>query len=281
MEWRVDTSGFGGIFSGLEQLTYNDVSSSADLAATAELAYLDRSRRPRLMSVTPLVERGNPAFTLAYDELELAREVAVSPEVCLVFSDSRLAYAGWNPLSVTARAVPYEDREGDEFLDLFLEQELRKYPPSRQYLDSLMLRRESWWYTPRLIFRLEDFGEPRPIGRRRGPEDGVLAAASESGLAAMTVAVDDWEAERLSVRPLEGGATTLSGPAALYFHDFSVPDMEQRASCLISGTLADDRLAVRDREGTRELPPRPGLLGRLKGQRRLKKGCAAGLETGF
>jgi hypothetical protein len=265
----------------VEDSAKNDIVSSADLAATAELAYLDHSGNPRVRSITPVVSDGAPAFTLTYAEAEAAREINASPEVCLVFSDSRLAYAGWKSLFVSARTRLAADPKGDDFLERFLEQELRKHPPSRLYMDTLVLRRENWWYTPRLMLFLEDFGESRQIARRSVPKDtGVLAWNSEDGLRAETVEVGDWEAERMPLRHPDG-ETAFAGadaPAALLFHDFSVPDMEQETSLYITGRLSGGRLSVENREGSRELPALPGLISRFKFQRSLKKRCAAGLE---
>lgn len=266
----------------MEQPAYNDVTSSADLAATAELAYLDRSGKPRIRSITPVVSEGEPAFTLTYAESEAAKEIEASPEVVLIFSDSRLAYAGWNALCVTARRTELvEDPRGDDFLELFLDQELRKYPPSRQYMDTLMLRRENWWYTPRLMFHLRDLGEPLPIARRNAPDLGVLAWNSGEGLRVETAQVKDWEEERIALRSPTGDTTLAvsDARAALFFHDFSVPDMEQETSLLLTGWLSGGRLSVEGREGSRELPKLLGLISRFKAQRRLKKRCEAGLKA--
>lgn len=262
----------------MEEAAKNDVISAADLAATAEIAFFDRSGRPRLRSVVPLVSEGVPAFTLTFAECDLAREIERSPEVRLVFSDSRLAYAGWNALSVPARSKMVADPKGDDFLDLFLEQELRKYPPSRLYMDTIMQRRENWWYTPRLMFFLEDLGEPKAIQRRTSPKDaGVLAWDSGEGLRAETVEVGEWGEDRMPLRSA-GEASLAEGPAALLFHDFSVPDMEQETSFHATGNLSGGRLYVESREGSRELPPLPGLISRLRAQRSLKKRCAAGIK---
>lgn len=260
----------------MEESARNDVVSAADLAATAEIAFLDRSGRPKVRSITPLVREGVPAFTLTFAEYDLAREISASPEVCLVFSDSRLAYAGWKSLSVPARARMTPDPKGDDFLDFFLEQELRKYPPSRLYMDTIMQRRENWWYTPRLMFFLEDLGEPRSIARR-SENTGVLAWDSGDGLRAETVEIGEWREEIMPIHST-GETPLVEGPAALLFHDFSVPDMEQETSLHVTGHLSGGRLSVENREGSRELPSLPGLVARFKMQRSLKKRCAAGLE---
>jgi hypothetical protein len=260
--------------------TYSDVIASADLAATAELAYVDRSGLPRIMSTTPMLMQGEPVVTLTYADAELAREVSASPEVCLVFSDSRLAYAGWTPLAAPARAVLAPDPEGEDFQDYLLDQELRKFPPSRQYVDSILLRRENWWYLPRLILHLRDLDEPVPIGRRNSPEHGVVAWRSDSGLLADTVRVDDWESDRIPLRSLAGNEAVglADAPAGLFYHDFSVPDMELRTSFLATGRLTNGRLRVEERAGSRRLGKMPGILARWQAQRQLKKRCEAGID---
>lgn len=267
----------------MEDSAKNDIVSSADLAATAEIAYLDHSGKARLRSITPVVSEGVPAFTLTFAEIGAAHEISASPEACLVFSDSRLAYAGWKSLAVPVRTRLAADPKGDDFLERFLEQELRKYPPSRLYMDTLVRRRENWWFTPRLMLFLEDLGEPRRIARRTAPADtGVLAWRSEDGLRAETVEVGDWESERMTLRHPDGEGGSFDGAdsasAALLFHDFSAPDMEQETALHITGRLSGGRLSAENREGSRELPSLPGLISRFKAQRSLKKRCAAELE---
>jgi hypothetical protein len=264
----------------VESPTYGDVIASTDLAATAELAYLDRSGTPRLRSVTPMLMRGEPVVTLTYADADLAREISSSPRVCLVFSDSRLAYAGWTPLAVQARAELEPDPEGDTFQDHLLDQELRKFPPSRRYLDSILLRRENWWYVPRLILRLRELDAPLPVGRRRAPEHGVIAWRAGSGLLADSVRVDDWDSDRIPLRSLAGneGLGLADAPAALFYHDFSVPDMELRTSFLVTGRLTNGRLRVEERAGSRSLGKLPGLIARWRAERQLRKRCEAGID---
>lgn len=266
----------------LEPLTREEVPATAEAAAVAELAYRDGEAHPRLCPVTPLLMDGEPAFTLTYADLELAGELSRSPRVCLVFSDSRLAYAGWKPLAVTATAEVVPDPEGETFVGKqLLWQELRKFPPARALADTPLLRREYWWYVPRLVVRLGGLGEPAPVGRRTGEENGVLAWSGDEGLAAETVRVGDWETSRIPVTPLSpgGGGLPDGSPAALFSHDFEVPEMEQRAAFLVTGRLSSGRLEVEDRSGRRELGRRPGLLGRWRALKGFEKACKAGLAS--
>lgn len=223
---------------------------------------------------------GEPVFTLTYADSEVAREIARSPKVCLVLSDSRLAYAGWKPLTVRATAKVVPDPEGEAFVGKqLLWQELRKFPPARALADTPLLRREYWWYVPRLVVRLGELGEPAPAGRRTGEEHGVLAWSAGDGLAAETVRVGNWEAGRIPVTSLTPSGTDLPDgtPAALSSHDFEVPEMEQRATFLATGRLSNGRLEVEDRSGERKVGKRPGLFARWRTLKAFEKACKAGL----
>lgn len=252
--------------------------TSAELAAVAAFAHIGADDMPRLTPVTPLLLDGVPTFTVTYACLELAREIAASSHVALVFHDSRLAYAGWSPLSVTARAEVIQDPDGELFREKLLHQELRKFPPDRQLIDSPLLLRENWWYVPRLIVRLYETGEPRPIARRESPDHAVLAHVSGGELTAESVRVEDWDAERIPVRFPGAGEPPPpeSSPAALLYHDFAIPDMDPRTSFLAVGQLENDRLSVIRRSGSRTLGKRPGLLTRWRRHKDLERRCKAG-----
>lgn len=255
------------------------VETSAATAAVAGLAHAGEDGLPRVELVTPHVLDGAPVFALPYSRLGLARRLAAAPRVSLVFSDPRMAYVGWSPLAVEGRAEVVPDPEGDLFLDELVEDELRKFRPARQLIGNLILRRDNWWYVPRLVVRLADLGVPRPVARRANPDHAVLAHGTGGGVRAGTVQVEDWGADRPRVRPLPAGEPLPeSVPAALFRHDFSVPDMEQRASLLVSGRLENGRLRVTGREGTRELGRFPGPIARWRAQMALEKSCKTGLK---
>ena len=144
--------------------------TSAEMAAVAELAYLDDDGGLRIEALTPLILDKEPAFALPYSRTDLAYRLEKSPEVSLSFSDSRIARVGWSPLAVEGRVEVVPDTGGDLFLEELLSWELRKFWPSRQLIGSLVLRRDNWWYVPRLILRFTETETPRPIARRTGPE---------------------------------------------------------------------------------------------------------------
>lgn len=255
--------------------------TTTELAAVAAFAHVGANGLPHLMPVTPLLLDGDPAFTLTYARLELAREVSNSPHAALAYADSRLAYVGWNPLTVTAKVEIIPDPEGELFRKELLHQELRKFPPDRQLLDSLLLQRENWWYMPRLIVRLVEAGEPRPVARRERPNHSVLAYVSGGGLTVDTVHVEDWNVDHIPIRLARSGESTLpeGSPATLLYHDFSVPDMEPRTSFLAAGRLENGRLFVTQRSGSRILDERPGLLARWRAHRDLRRRCKTGLDN--
>jgi len=256
------------------------LTTTTELAAVAAFAYAGPDGVPRLTPVTPLLLDGAPAFTLTYALSDVAREISTAARTALVFSDSRLAYVGWSPLSVTVKVDVLPDQEGELFRDALMTQELRKFPPGRQLVDSPLLQRENWWYLPRWVVRVVEAGETRPVARRAAPDHGILAYESGVVLAADTAQVADWDADRISVRTLsEGGSPPPGSTAALLLHDFATPDMDPRTTFLATGSLENGRLLVDRRSGSPELGKRPGLIARWREQRDLERRCKAGLRA--
>ena len=256
------------------------LATTTELAAVAAFVCVGADGAPLIEPVTPLLFEGGPAFALTYARSDLAQQISSSPRAALVFSDSRLAYVGWNPLSVAARAQVIPDPEGKVFSEELLQQQLRKFPPDRELIGSLILQSENWWYVPRWIVRLVEAGEPHPVARRIEPDHGVLAYDTGEALVAETVRVEDWAAERIPVRPLDPRTSLPSEdvPAALFYHDFAIPDMDPRTSLLVRGRLTNSRLSVTERGGSTTLDKRPGLLARWRAQRELERRCKAGLK---
>lgn len=254
--------------------------TSAETASVAELAYTDLSGTPRIEALTPLLLEKEPVFALPYSRMDITRCLDEDPHVSLTFSDSRLARVGWSPLTVEGKMEVTPDPEGDIFLEEPLYWELRKYGPSRPLIGSLVLRRDNWWYVPRLILRFTEIENPRPVTRRTEPDQGILAWKEADNILSDTVRVDDWDAERPVLDLLSGEVHPLdNAPAALLYHDFSIPDREQRASLSLTGTLNNGRLSVARREGSRTLEKRPGLIARWRAQKDLERLCKAGLES--
>jgi hypothetical protein len=253
-------------------------------ATVAELCWRRPDGLPGAAPVVPLVLAGAPVVAVPYAHEAWARTVAASPTAGLVLSDPRMTGSAWRSLAVVGTPTLVEDEEGEVFCAQLLEEELRKHPPSRAYADSALLRREHWWYLPRLLLRLED-GVPREVGARDGDRDAVLTVATaDGGLHVDTVRVEDWDADPVDVRSLGSPGSTAvrrdppDGPAVLLGHEFSVPDLERWSPHVTTGTLAGGRLAVDARPEGRGLERVPGLLARVRRHRALEKACVAALR---
>ena len=243
-------------------------------AGVAELLWQTAAGPPAAIGVVPLVLGGKPAVALPWAHADTARDAAAGGTAAFVLSDARLTGSGWEPLVATGQLTLVEDVDGDLFLEELLDQELRKHPPSRALADSHMLRREHWWYLPRLVLVLEP-ADVVPGARREDPRDAVLAV-DDDGLHVRTVRVAGWDADPLV---LDGGPVTVRGPAALVGQEISVPDVEQWTVHTTTGRYADGRLTDVRPAATRSLEPRPGLLARIRRQRALERACVTALRA--
>lgn len=254
-----------------------EVTTVAARAARAELGWSDVDGRLHATAIIPLVVGDAVVAALPFARTATARRLDRATAATLVFSDSRMAWKGWSPCVVSARVMVTPDRSGDWTWTGALDQEVRKYPPSRLLIDTAIQRREHWWYVPRWIVRLEPTGPPRQVARRAGPDDGVLFTTGADGMTVDTVAVDDWDTDRLRMLPLGGDrGDGRGGPAVLFTHDFSIPDQERSTELVVSGVVDASVLAVVDRTGERHLGP-PRLLHRLRAHYRLERACRRAL----
>ncbi|MBW3602219.1 MAG: pyridoxamine 5'-phosphate oxidase family protein [Actinobacteria bacterium] len=254
---------------------------SAARAALAEVAWRAPDGRVRCEALTPLVAGDRPVFALPYARLGLASELEAAGAAAIVLSDSRLARRGWTPLGATVSLSVTADPQGERFADELMDQELRKHPPSRALIDSLLLRREHWWYLPRLLVETGRVARVRPVGRRSGPDEAVLAYATGGTVDADTVAVRDWDEPRVRLRSLAGRDPDAVGeaPATLFSHDFTVPDLDARSVRFAEGRLVGGRLHVERRGGRPLVGGPPGLLARLRALRDLRRACVRGLGS--
>lgn len=246
-------------------------------ATVAELVWVAADGRPDALPVTPLLLDVEPAIAYPYAYAEFARQVAASPAVALTLTDPRMTSGGWRPLAATGRARLIEDKDGELFKAELLTEELRKYPPSRALADSLMLRREHWWYVPRLILVL-DLNPPIPIEPRADASSQVLAVWDGERLHVDTVQRAEAGTDRLKLTSL-AGRSVPDGGAALLGHDFSVPDLEQWTPWVTRGDLSGSVFAVTEWPERTTLEPVPKLRERFRRQRDLERACRAALES--
>ena len=256
-----------------------DVTAACQGAVLAEVGWRRADGSVGAVARVPLLDDGVPVLALTYDERALAEELAASRSVVLVVSDAQWALRGWEPLAIEGRAALHHDPDGEAFEATLVEDELRKHPPSRLRVDSLLQRREHWWYLGRLLLRLERRRLLPAPAARTSPEEGVLVWDAGEALAVDTVAVDAWDATTVRVGSLGGGALAAPrGAAACLLRHEASPDLERRAELQLRGTLDGDRLAVTERRGAAALPAVPGWWQRLRAEKRRERDCSRAIR---
>jgi hypothetical protein len=236
--------------------------------------------RPDAIPATPLLLNDQPVVALPYAYDQLARTIGKAPVISLALSDPRMTGPHWQPLAVPALPRMIEDRDGAIFTEHLVGQELKKYPPARALIDSPLLRREHWWYVPRLLILIEPISVTTvsAIAARRDPADLVLSVTDGTNLAVDTVRTEDGGSDQLRLTSL-AGRELPNGPAALLGHDFSVPDLERWTSWVTRGVLTNGVLRVEDRPERTTLEPTLTLWQRFRRQRRLERACRRALNA--
>jgi hypothetical protein len=259
-------------------LSDGEATAALRAAATAELSWV-LAGRPDGEVVTPLQLDGRPVIAVPYAYAAWARELAALPEMVLTVSDPRLSGQRWKALSLRARPRLVEDPEGTLFCDELLDDELRKHPPSRALADSILLRRENWWFLPRLVLHL-DVVQTLPFVERFSRDEGLLVTATRERPQVSGVRVSGWGTTTLAVEPLAVGDPPPddADQVLLLGHDFTEPDLElwdvtRARGSLSSSTLVLEEVAARPGAG-----PRPRLMERLRRHRNLRRRCLDGLR---
>jgi hypothetical protein len=236
-------------------------------AQLAELVW-DTPDGPDAAVVVPLTDEGVACIALPYDQLARAETLAASGSAVASVSDPALG-GGAAPLRVRVR-VTRDELTAEHFEDSkLLLQELAKHPPSRRRLDSILLRREHWWFLPRILLHLEPIDAPEPLE----PTGALLAHRSAEGLELTTVRI----AQRSSERLVLAGAAR-SGPAVLLEHGAEAPDLERRWTFRHYGRLEGDALVVTREESWGRSDRAPTLMQRIRDERALERGCREGLR---
>jgi hypothetical protein len=247
-------------------------------AAVCEVVWIGADGSLGAIAATPLVFEERPALAFPYAYAQLARELASAGAVALALSDPRMSGAGWRPLAVVGSPRLIEDGDGELFCSTLLTQELRKHPPSRALADSILLRREHWWFLPRLIVTLDAHTEIDLAERVGGAGDGVLAVVDAAGAlrVAATEVADDGR-----LRALGGDLPARDGAphdAVLVRHDFSPPDLERWVVEAARGVLTGEVFDAGGPLGEVALPRPLGLIARMRRQRDLARACRRELD---
>ncbi len=227
--------------------------------------------------------RDEPCVALPYSMAGTAlslrgRHVAFS--VSAEDAGGRSAVVGTGPVEVV------EDLDGTEFVEHMVEQEVIKHPPTRLRADSLLARRENWWWVPRLLVSLKSVEEQHGLHPRTRADDALLVRDRSGRPQVDVVTAEDWSngsTESLILWSRGGGLLEGSGePAFVFAHQYS-PDFERWERWSRSGSLSGESLLVTEAEGTPvgEFPSGPlqpfGLLERFSNHRSLARTCRSAI----
>jgi hypothetical protein len=229
---------------------------------------------PRVRGVVPLMHGDVPVLALTYADEDLAREAAAAPVVSLSLTEPRSTGAAFRPLAMVGRPRLVEDPSGDLFATDLLQQELRRYPPSRVLADSPLLQREHWWYLPRLLVEI-DVAAVMPLAQREDPaRDHLLVVAGADGPVVRVARVADGDPELVSLMSQD---PPPPGPAVLFGQDASFPDLEVWSQWSYHGHWDGAGLQVDEAPARIGLGRPPGLLERWRRQRDLERRCVAAI----
>ncbi len=248
-------------------------------ASVAELSWRDATGAVRVRGAVPLVGPDGPAIAFPYAAARTARSLGSADEVLLTLTDPHATGPAYRPLLLRCRPSLVEDREGDRFVAELLDQELRRYPPSRVYADSPLLRREHWWWLPRLILDLT-VETTTPFPERATDADHLLVVDPDDGgdrrLAAAVARVGAG-----SGTPTVDVRSGTPGPgAAVLFGQQVSEDRERWGQWAWTGRWDGAALEVVDSPAEIGLPPVPGVVARWRRERDLERACRRGLGDG-
>ncbi len=251
-----------------------EVLAALRASSLAELAWYDGGNL-RCHGVVVLVRDDRPTIAFTFAEHEVAASVAAAPEVTLVLSEPRGTGAAYRPLLLRGRPRLDVDPEGHAFVEELLDQELRKLPPARLLADSLLLRREHWWYLPRLLVTIES-ATTHPGEDRSTARDHLLVTGGADGVRVVTAGItaDDGVVLALDL------AEDPDGPprkALLFGQDGSFPDLDRRAQWHYDGHLEGRTLSVGRWPSATGIGKPPGVLERWRQQRRFEHACRRAL----
>lgn len=254
-----------------EPPTHVDVARRAWVAAPlAAIAWATQEGAPDAASVFPLTQDGVAFLALPYARLDLARALDAAREVVLAVT-SPPAGVDVPPIMVRGHAEVIEDPTGDRFhRSGLIEMELAKYPTSRRRLDSLLLRREHWWFLPRLLVRISGLDDARTL-----PAAPALLASGGDTLDVTVCHVDG--RDPLVLR--SGTHAPGPRPAVLLEHGGDVPELERPWERRWHGVLVDDRFETHTVTGDGPQARALTLRQRMRAEKQLERACKAGLRA--
>lgn len=251
-------------------------------ALVGEVVWVTATGQVGGVAVVPLERDGLPCVALPYASAKVVETLRDSPRAAFAVSDGRSGNRAGAVITGPVRV--FDDLDGTRFGTDLLPGELVKHPPSRALADSVLLRRENWWWIPRIIVTLAVVDAAYELPRRTEPaHEGVLAYDNGRRLRVevVTAAGHDWGTPRIELHTAGGELLRGSGePAVIIGQDHSEPDFERWESWTIRGVLRGEELLVADRVGEPGAALAPlGLRARLRRQRALERACQAGIQA--
>lgn len=242
-------------------------------AATCEISWTGPEGMPHATALTPLSNEEGVTVAFTFAQSQQARAIADADTVAVTITDRRSGSSQWCPLIIRGTVSLRVDLEGNDFTDAHLPEELAKYPPSRVLVDSIILRREHWWYLPRLLVDIT----PTTVERfqERTKEQPLLFTKDQRAHVLDASPIDLHGPEATTRLP----ETVPTGPATLFNHNFSVPDFEQWTEWIATGEVSQQRFLPHAQEGTVDLPRPRGLFARYRHQTQLEKACRTALAA--
>ena len=270
-------------------------------AALGELCWVGPSG-PTGMTVVPLVWDRQVCVALPFSRLDVALELRGRRAAFAVTDQVR---GGRTTVAGFGRARVRFDVHGATFVEHLLGQEILKYPPTRLRADSLLARRENWWWVARALVTLDPLDNAVPqVGRSRPdqallvtgdsgseraaapggerPYDGVSASSlTVPGLRVVTA--PEWPSragERVELYPCDGSLLDGDGRSGYVFGHQHSPDLERSEQWYREGRIEGEHLVVRSAEGmpAEALPPFR-LWERFRHHRSVERACRAGIAT--
>ncbi|WP_087095760.1 hypothetical protein [Nocardiopsis sp. JB363] len=251
-------------------------------STVAELSWISPSG-PTGIPVVPLTLRDQVCVALPYSMADLALTLGGGHAAFSVTDQEaggRVGLVGRGPVEVL------EDLGGQEFAESLVEQEALKHPPTRLRADSLMARRENWWWVPRMIVTLTSVESVHELHPRTRATDALLVRDRHGHPEIDVVTADQWSDQSGSdIELWARGGTLLAGtdePVFTFSHQYS-PDFERWERWSRSGRLSGESLLVDRAESTPvggepSGPLQPyGLLERYGNHRSLARACRRGI----
>jgi hypothetical protein len=164
---------------------------------------------------------------------------------------------------LTGQAHVHGDISGDEFAQRFLDQELRKYPPTQDLVRIPFHRTLFSWYFGRVIMELT----PLTVRAAPGADHSTLVTLDAQGFPMITpIAEPDLDAKAFPPQTLAADAVTAfpDGPALVLVH--IEPSMTDLRQLVLHGSLRKGVFSVRSRSGSLLPEPKRGWWAELQQQ---------------